>query len=101
MMSNNSSGESRWREIGELVDGERIEPALDRGEHQWDASVMNPGLLPVLWIDADPCFACLLDPRRAVGSMLGRVVELAPRRHHVGTAASIRHTSSTSSARAM
>ena len=65
------------------------------------ASVMNPGLLPVLWTEVPPCSQAASTRLRTSGSMLsGRwnsplvVTTLAP-------AASSRHTSSTSQAAGM
>lgn len=62
---------------------------------------MNPGLLPVLWIEAPPCSQASATRFRTSGSMLGgwwnspRVVTMFV------PDARIRHTSSTSHARGM
>ena len=83
MMSNSSSGEFRY-------DRSANSSITSRSSRRWievstsgSASVMKPGLLPVLWIDVPPRRQAASIRSRDAGSMLGRVVELAAGRDHV------------------
>ena len=64
------------------------------------ASVMNPGLLPVLWIDEPPGRARGLDPCPEAGVHAGRAVELTPRGHDVRSRPPAAGTTSSASQRA-
>ena len=96
--SKSSAGESRLRQVGESP---RI---TSRSSRRWievrtsgTASEMNPGLLPVLWIEVRPCRQAAVDPLTpTAGSMAAGPVELAPGRHDVGPGPSRRQTSSKS-----
>ena len=58
---------------------------------------MNPGLLPVLWIEVPPSAQAASIRSRVAGSRLGRVVELAAGRHDVACPDSSRRQTSSKS----
>jgi hypothetical protein len=100
-MLNSRSGESRFeRSANSSMISDSSVPWIDVST-MGSASVMNPGLLPVLWIEVPPSAqAASTRARRAASMLAGRwnsprvVTTLAPE-------ARIRHTSSKSHDRGM